>query len=550
MAGNGAFGQETPGLLHAKRIAVVPAGENQHGDPDIVRVGCIVTVPPEIIVMIVLRPHVPAGRTAADDFLRDRSNRPDPDSLERIDGNALEYVHIDAVRNALRQRPAQQRPRADGSALADGIIKRRSDVDLADGGLQMRISAGAGGGGSIAEIARAPHADITVGPRLRRDPVEQIVGVLTLMLEGLKRTVRVAAAAHILNHERIAARDPVPAAVNIAGLAIAGSDDNRRNLLARLQSIGQEDLRCKTDAVLTGNHDIAERIDTVGDFGQKRIVKARQRRDGLIPGQDGNFGADAAGIDEADDLLVNGQDIHAAVALALAPELGGDGLSLNRTGIGDVAAVDRAVFKRQLILIPCAADVGIQLPEEPFIVNHRLGDRAALFARKDRRFLQLYTGTAVNGAHNGLLLAENNAAVGNAGKIGVEHLISQVIHAVLPPLALGIEAADRMPAAKVCDLRHAAAALLLRVGAARRKAARRLWVDRAGQLALHSIRGFFSSRLGTGIAESSACVYGCRGLRNSSAVGAFSTIWPRYMTSTSLEICLTTARSCVINRYV
>ena len=67
----------------------------------------------------------------------------------------------------------------------------------------MRISAGAGGGGSIAEIARAPHADITVGPRLRRDPVEQIVGVLTLMLEGLKRTVRVAAAAHILNHERI-----------------------------------------------------------------------------------------------------------------------------------------------------------------------------------------------------------------------------------------------------------------------------------------------------------------------------------------------------------
>ena len=53
---------------------------------------------------------------------------------------------------------------------------------------------------------------------------------------------------------------------------------------------------------------------------------------------------------------------------------------------------------------------------------------------------------------------------------------------------------------------------------------------------------------GSGIADSSACVYGCAGRSNSSSVGAISTILPRYITATRSEMCRTTDRSCAMNR--
>ena len=48
-----------------------------------------------------------------------------------------------------------------------------------------------------------------------------------------------------------------------------------------------------------------------------------------------------------------------------------------------------------------------------------------------------------------------------------------------------------------------------------------------------------------GIERSSASVYGMRTLRNSVAVGAFSTIWPAYMTAMSSARPATTPRSWV-----
>src|SRR5688500_18562721 len=53
---------------------------------------------------------------------------------------------------------------------------------------------------------------------------------------------------------------------------------------------------------------------------------------------------------------------------------------------------------------------------------------------------------------------------------------------------------------------------------------------------------------GMGTADSSASVYGWRGFVYSSLAGAISTILPRYMTATRVEMCSTTERSCATNR--
>src|SRR5689334_9122303 len=55
---------------------------------------------------------------------------------------------------------------------------------------------------------------------------------------------------------------------------------------------------------------------------------------------------------------------------------------------------------------------------------------------------------------------------------------------------------------------------------------------------------------GMGTAESNASVYGCFGFVYSSFAGAISTIFPRYMTATRVEMCSTTERSWAMNRYV
>ena len=55
---------------------------------------------------------------------------------------------------------------------------------------------------------------------------------------------------------------------------------------------------------------------------------------------------------------------------------------------------------------------------------------------------------------------------------------------------------------------------------------------------------------GTGIADKSACVYGCSGFLNNSSAGAFPTILPIYITAISSAKWLTTERSCVIKIYV
>ena len=55
---------------------------------------------------------------------------------------------------------------------------------------------------------------------------------------------------------------------------------------------------------------------------------------------------------------------------------------------------------------------------------------------------------------------------------------------------------------------------------------------------------------GTGMADSRARVYGCRGEVKSSSVLRTSTSRPRYITAIRSETCLTTPRSCEMNRTV
>src|SRR5437773_1760400 len=55
---------------------------------------------------------------------------------------------------------------------------------------------------------------------------------------------------------------------------------------------------------------------------------------------------------------------------------------------------------------------------------------------------------------------------------------------------------------------------------------------------------------GMGTAESTASVYGCCGLANDSSATATSTLRPRYMPALRPLMCLTTDRSCALNRQV
>jgi hypothetical protein len=54
---------------------------------------------------------------------------------------------------------------------------------------------------------------------------------------------------------------------------------------------------------------------------------------------------------------------------------------------------------------------------------------------------------------------------------------------------------------------------------------------------------------GRGMADSSACVYGCSGAAYKVRLSAVSTSLPRYITATRSLMCLTTARSWAMNRY-
>ena len=97
-------------------------------------------------------------------------------------------------------------------------------------------------------------------------------------------------------------------------------------------------------------------------------------------------------------------------------------------------------------------------------------------------------------------------------------------------------------------LRDLASAAFCRILATFREPAAILRVDGTWDLTLDRdtlIRGSAS-----GIADSSAFVYGCCVFEKSSSVSAVSTIVPRYITTTRSEMYFTTLKSWAIKRYV
>ena len=64
-----------------------------------------------------------------------------------------------------------------------------------------------------------------------------------------------------------------------------------------------------------------------------------------------------------------------------------------------------------------------------------------------------------------------------------------------------------------------------------------------GTSPLSSIIFCFRSGSGTGIAESNACVYGCKGFEKSSSLAPISTIFPKYIMAILSDMYLATARS-------
>ena len=75
-------------------------------------------------------------------------------------------------------------------------------------------------------------------------------------------------------------------------------------------------------------------------------------------------------------------------------------------------------------------------------------------------------------------------------------------------------------------------------------------LERARHLALRARSPAAQCGSATGMAERSACVYGCFGSRWITSREPISTISPRYMTATRSDMCSTTCRSWEMNRYV
>ena len=120
--------------------------------------------------------------------------------------------------------------------------------------------------------------------------------------------------------------------------------------------------------------------------------------------------------------------------------------------------------------------------------------------------------------------------------------------ASVPTVCADNRQGGRLAAQHLLDLGHRAigiiSALPLDEGMADREGG---FLD-VGTSPFRIIRSRFSFGSGTGIADIRACVYGCSGLAYNSAAPAISTIRPRYMTATRVEMCSTTARPCEMKR--
>ncbi len=88
-----------------------------------------------------------------------------------------------------------------------------------------------------------------------------------------------------------------------------------------------------------------------------------------------------------------------------------------------------------------------------------------------------------------------------------------------------------------------------RVRAPRAKTAARRRRRRIGHVAFEHDAPRRRAGSGTGIDDSSACVYGWRGDAKSARLSAYSTIFPRYITATRVAMNFTTARSCAMKTY-
>lgn len=95
------------------------------------------------------------------------------------------------------------------AAPAGNVGKGAARRDHADERLQMRVAAGRCTPLHIAQVRPADHAHAAVAPFLPGEPVQRVVSVLHLMVAGQKIALAGAAAAHVLNDERIAAAHEV-----------------------------------------------------------------------------------------------------------------------------------------------------------------------------------------------------------------------------------------------------------------------------------------------------------------------------------------------------
>ena len=127
------------------------------------------------------------------------------------------------------------------------------------------------------DVGSSDHAGLAVRPGLRRDPGQQVGAVRAVVAQRTPAPLRAIAAAHVLDHDRIAVGDEVGMQRRGGSeiLAIGRARHDRREPPGRLDAVaaGQKDVGRQPHAVARLDHQV-----TLRDGGERSFVHGANRR--------------------------------------------------------------------------------------------------------------------------------------------------------------------------------------------------------------------------------------------------------------------------------
>ena len=260
----------------AHAVVVEPAGEDQRGDARALAAGLPVGHLPQFVVVRVLEPGVEKVDVLADGLPGHAFQRADLQHVVPVVPHHAGGVHLMVGHRKGPGHHAGFKAAAPAGNVGKGAARR----DHADERLQMGVAAGRCAPLHIAQVRPADHAHAAVAPFLPGEPVQRVVSVLHLMVAGQKIALACAAAAHVLNGERIAAAHEVEIIPRSSCFVVWRAHQHHRH--GALGIAGHIDIRGKPYPIPRGHHKGAQRAHRACRL-RRRIGKPRARGRACLP---------------------------------------------------------------------------------------------------------------------------------------------------------------------------------------------------------------------------------------------------------------------------